>query len=190
MNILAINDIHLGSPIALCSYDELLIEITKSKLKPFLLGDIIDMRNCKKKDIPMWLNRGRYLQELCNQLGGAYISGNHELNLFNLVNSFSLGNTLLAHGDEQSWGLVKSHEFRSQQAGAGFLKRHLLTPLLDELRHLNEVRPNDKLIQFMSNMKEQMLVIGHSHPNDDVKFQILGKKGLILSRGFHIVDIV
>lgn len=177
-----INDIHIGGPLELFSFDELLFRIRSSPHPVILNGDIIDLKNVKKNEVAKY----QMMIELLRKEKCIYIGGNHEL-LTDLPTFHIDGSTYFSHSDLIS-NQVKYTAFRHREPGAGFLKRNIITPLVDKLRHLVTVRPNVHMISFIGRLKyvnSQILtcIFAHSHPPRTVEWQTSGVYCLILKRG-------
>jgi hypothetical protein len=160
-------------------------------IQTIFLGDIIDLKNAKKSEVGKAKDAIRDLSIICHQTNSVYIGGNHELNYGNLPINALINNTYYTHGHLLT-NLDKYSKWNIEikEAGAGFFKRHFITPTIDKLRHLLAVRPNEELLgnikriaNSYSEVKE--FYMGHSHPSKDVVFHHAGIKCTILSRGIH-----
>ena len=113
---LIITDWHLGAPYELSSmlpWDRI---SSFNENRVIFLGDIYDVKNCKKDDV----DRIKGLRDL---LLNNYIvvSGNNELVHNHLYKKFCTkqGIHLIIHGDYPLWGHKKAIKNRNKKAGAG-----------------------------------------------------------------------
>lgn len=182
-----ITDVHLFGVNPTHSVDDIISIAQQSPIPVFFIGDIVDMRNARKKDLA-------YAYQLLQLLAEKFhfVRGNHCLNLVNAPDFMIIDTLLLTHGDIPSFGKERSDKFRSQKPGAGWFKRNIISRPLDALRHLVAVRPNESMLRWVTDMKKQYpqvthMVCGHSHPDKPVFFEVSGVKCVILPRG--VTDI-
>jgi metallophosphoesterase superfamily enzyme len=183
-----INDIHIGGPLELFSFDELLFRIRSSPYQVILLGDVIDLKNCKKNEVA----KHQMMIELLRKEDCFYISGNHELNT-DLLKELFISATYFNHSDLIS-NKEKYTKFRNKEPGAGWFKRTFITPFVDKLRHLVSVRPNNAMVAFVERLKMansglKTCVFAHSHPTNTVEWQTAGVYCLILKRGVNDITV-
>ena len=192
MRIRLINDLHIFGPLQTHSLSQL-IEIIKTSPYPvYLLGDVIDLKNCRKQDV------GRAKDAILELLLFAhYIGGNHCLGYGKLVNYLLINNgtVFLTHGHlyvnaekYSKWTL------EHKEAGAGFFKRYIITPLIDKLRRFKEVKPNSELAENVRILKIQYpklthFIMGHTHAPETVTERIHGVTVILLKRGINDVDL-
>jgi hypothetical protein len=178
------------------SYSELreLIYVNYYKrITTVFIGDIVDLKNCKKSEVGKAKDAIRDLAIACHQTNSVYIGGNHELNYGSLLLSVIINNALYTHGHLMTnYDKYYKWDLDTKEAGAGFFKRHFITPTIDGLRRFKEVRPNDELLKNIDRIAKQNpevkeFYMGHSHPPEDVVFHHAGIKCTILSRGIHYV---
>lgn len=191
IKIRVINDTHLLGPLELFDFYELLYQIKSSPWPVILNGDIIDLKNCDKTQVPNAMTCILALKkERC-----IYIGGNHELNFGNLALEFLYGNTYLNHSHLLSnFKRYIEWDYRKMDPGASTFKRKIVTPAIDSLRHLMEPRPNSELIANIksikkSNPKIKNVILGHAHPTKTIEFDVEGVKCLILPRGVNDLTI-
>lgn len=189
-------DLHIGGPLEIMTYDDLKKNILKSPFYCVLTGDIFDLKNCPKRDVTKYTDLAKNICWLLSTIGsGAYVRGNHELNRL-LERDFVITEEkhYWAHFDRESWGLERSNEFRAKKPGAGWFKRTLISPAIEELRHMVAVRPSDQLKASISDLKKKHPGIthitgGHSHPINNVSWVQNGVNCQISARGMQIVDL-
>ncbi len=180
------NDLHILGPLELFSFEELLFKIKSSPYLVVLNGDIIDIKNCRKKDIELAKSYIKTLRELPNV---TYIGGNHEGWEVDKLNAI-IGNCYFDHSDLLE-DASKWLEFRGKPNGAGFLHRRIITPTIDLLRHFWATRPSQECLDKLQKIKEQNpqltdAILAHSHPDHIIEFRA-GMRCRILMRG--ITDI-
>jgi predicted MPP superfamily phosphohydrolase len=186
----AYNDLHIFGPLEIIPFQDFCAEIGDLSTTFILLGDIIDLKNVRKKEIGRAKDAIMYLKTRPNVI---YISGNHELLFGELPLCKQIGRAYFDHSDLIS-NPKRYLAFRNGEPGAGFLKRHFITPLIDSLRHLREVRPNEAMRDFVHNYKlihpeTTHMYFGHAHPEFDMEFELSGIKIKIFSRGRHEVEL-
>lgn len=191
MKFTVINDTHIFGPLQICTLHELTDIIRASPNTTILNGDIVDLKNCKKSQIL----EAKAAIEFLRRENCVYLSGNHELEygLENLSPRAILGTTYFEHSDLLS-NYNKYWDFRRKKPGAGWLKRHIVTPLIDVGRHLKEVRPNAELLASVAHIKLMyphvtMAFFGHAHPGHDISFEHAGIRCVIKPRGVHEVEV-
>lgn len=186
-----VNDVHLYSPIACMTLTDLSYAIQSSPYPVVLNGDIVDVANCKYKELPQ-------AYQTLILLGNSTphrVRGNHECNAVDWPDYIELFEVLhVTHGDRAMWPLQKSEAFRNQKRGAGWFKRNLVSPFINNLRHLLAVRPNDNLLRYVEitknmNPKIKYMVFGHSHPPETVHFEHAGVSCMILPPGVNDVTL-
>jgi len=177
--------------IHLCSSHETPVDFTA--LDPettVLLGDIVDLKGCKKKDVG-------YARELLIELWGKFplhVSGNHELTHFwmSVVLTKVAGGLLVEHGDELFWGLSKSVAFRSQNAGRGFFGR-LGAKALNKLRFLKKAKLSKDDLERVSrralSMRVKKVVVAHKHPKKLLYYKYNGVKIWVVPPGLTKIDL-
>lgn len=196
MSTCILNDIHAFGPLEIMTFDELrdlAYENYYKRIQTIFLGDVIDLKNAKKSEVDDAKDAIRNLSIICNQTNSVYIGGNHELNYGNLKLSIIIDNAVYVHGHLMTnYKKYSEWDLSTKEAGAGFFKRHFITPTIDKLRHLLAVRPNEELLSNIDKIAKQNpqikeFYMAHSHPPKDVVFYRAGIKCTILSRGIHYV---
>jgi len=89
------------------------------------LGDIHDLKGCKKKRV----NAVKYLIGRLRTASAHYVSGNHELGTDSEFFHHVHNGVLFTHGDIPAWGFAKAKKFRNKKPGRGFFSRNLLRPI-------------------------------------------------------------
>lgn len=186
-----INDTHIFGPLEMFSFDELLFRIRSSPYPVILNGDIIDLKNCKKNRVAEAMMAIEFLKkENC-----VYIGGNHELGFGDLPLSYIDGTVYFNHSHLMSNDEKYIHwNLKEMEPGAGWFKRHLITPAIDFGRHFIEARPNKRMIAFIENLKKDIPILtngiyAHAHPNKPISFEAHGMKNDILCRGVNDISL-
>lgn len=194
MKIQIANDLHVRGPLQLMTTGELIDTITRAGVQGIptvLLGDVIDLKNCKKSEVGLAKDDIEFLDYVVKRYNGIYVGGNHELNYDKLPMAYIINDTFFSHGHLlMNYDKYSKWNLEEKKAGAGWLKRHIITPAVDGLRRFKEVRPNKELLTRLQYTKYKRIFLAHSHPDQDVDFEINGCHATILSRGVHMVDIV
>jgi hypothetical protein len=184
------NDLHIYGPLQIMTESELFLAIVESPYPVILLGDIFDLKNCKKSEVGNVKDAILRFKAMPNV---TFVGGNHELQYGNLPVNHVDGNGFFSHShmlaNPDKWG---KWDYKEMECGAGFFKRHFISPLIDAARHLIEVRPNETLKANLDKLTKQNLDItrvflAHSHPEEYVYFKINQALCQILTRGVHDV---
>ncbi len=196
MKFTLVNDVHLFGPLAIMTYDEFVIKIVNSLYPVAYNGDNFDFANAEKKDLPKMKIHFNEMDDFFHKNKWAFNTGNHELGLYALESFLNFEKTIFStHGDIPMWGEAKAFKFRLQTPGAGWFKRNVISRLVDELRRLVTVRPNDNLKAYIEAKKKQYpqithMYFGHSHPDKNIEFVHAGVKCLIAKRGIQVYDFI
>lgn len=193
MKFLVGNDTHILSKHESISFQNLWLTIFDTSLIPVLNGDIVDMSNCKRKDIDMGLKCLYALKSLCEKKGGALIRGNHELNQIEAPDFALLGGVYFEHGDRGLfWTMEKSDAYRGKQPGSGFLKRSA-SKYYDVFRDLKPWKPDqmfwDRVDYIVRLHSPKAIVLGHVHPTENILLKRGNVEIHILKRGIHTIDL-
>ena len=196
MYIRIINDIHLYGVNPTMSIGTLVAAIAGSPYPVVLNGDVVDIANCKYKDLPSAAQTFMLLRDKVKSREASFVvRGNHECNVTQDPDALLVGDSILiTHGDIPMWGKDRSEKFRSQKRGAGFLKRQLVSRMIDGLRRYWTVRPNDRVIEYVAEQKKfypnlKYVIMGHSHPPKEIWFQVAGVSCCILPRGVNDLNL-
>lgn len=151
-----------------------------------LIGDIVDLANCKRTDVTAAL----YTQKL---LAGKYryLSGNHERSL-PIGEVLVINKTLFTHGDFES-NSSKWLAYRKKAKGAGFFKRGVVVNAIELVEKLND-RPTklaflDKAAARAVMYNCSTYVCGHFHPEEKQVITHKGIRIIILPRGLSEVEV-
>lgn len=194
MKLRIINDIHLYGVNPTHTIDDISFAIQSSPYPVYLLGDVVDIANCPYKKLfeaHMVLN---LLRDKVQKRGGQYIMGNHECDVTATEFIVLDGTIVLTHGDYPMWGNEKTVNYRAQKEGAGWVKRNLVSKVIDGLRRYWQVRPNDNVHEWIEQRQKELpllriVVMGHSHPPKIIEFQHNNVKGYILPRGINDIEV-
>lgn len=179
VHMCATNEWHEAPPAAYKSENE------------FLIGDIVDFANCKKKDL---ISAKLIFSALQGTYGDKYLVGNHCLKSPGTRYLVINDRTVLAHGDYESWGEEKAEKYRSKEPGAGFIKRAFWVNFLESFERVWDRKFKDEFIDRATAVMDEYgcehYVCGHLHPKKTVVINLPGlKKITILARGKNIVEL-
>jgi predicted phosphodiesterase len=179
------SDLHLGSPIEI-KRKKLLEEFPRNNV--LLLGDIVDLANCKKSETALYF---KMLQDLTDEHRGNYIYGNHERMV--PTDMYILGETFIAvHGDLQA-NPVKWKKYRSEPWGAGFFKRKFIIPFIHEAEEIIDRKPKADFLERAWEVaryhQKQIFICGHFHPDKTIDMMYKGIRIIIVPRGYTELDI-
>ena len=195
MKLKVVTDVHCGSSYELFNYNRLLWELSHVPKDHVLIymGDNIDLKNVRRREVPAWRERLAYCQSLVEHEGGEFLFGNHELEV-HTPRHVKIGSIYLSHGDWEMWGEEKSLAYRGKEAGAGWLKRTFFSPALEEARdiwgaHIN-ARFEDALLSISARHPEvKHYVCGHKHPRLTMSGVLSGISYKVLPRGVSFLEL-
>lgn len=150
-----------------------------------LLGDIVDLANCRVKDIPAAITLCRRLYGI---YGEKYIMGNHERNILGLDNNkFYIENGVyFTHGHYELWGYYRAFNNERGNVGSGFLKRSFVY-VADKLRNFVPFfltgDKEKRILEVLQAYGCHTYICGHAHVRKKVERQIGNKKIIIVPRG-------
>ena len=171
-----ISDVHLFGVAPFYTLEELVFLITSSPYPVVLNGDIVDIANCKTKELPEAYQTLILLVALVKKHNGYFIRGNHECDAVDEADELLICNYILAtHGDKAMWSIEKWRKFRAQSKGAGWIKRNLISKPISTLRHLRTVRPNNTFKAWITEAKKRYpeikyIFVGHTHAPEMIRF--------------------
>lgn len=183
-------DTHIGATNQLPGFSEK--DLDPSNENEWVLGDVFDLTNCKKKEVKLLQGRLDHFRKL---YGKRYITGNHEAqkdaDLFQWIDQ-SKGVAAM-HGDFIFWGLEKSFKYRNKDHGAGLLKRLLWVNAIEAIEKGYDRQVNsDDLNRFSGYCKSngiKVLIVGHMHPKKTLKIYHGDLVLIVLKRGTSALDI-
>lgn len=186
-------DLHLRGVRPICTFEEASSKIVGSLFPVLANGDVVDLANCWKKELP----QAHQELTLIRAKVKFSVRGNHECNQTNDPDELYLDEArtiLAAHGDIPCWGKARSDAFRSQSPGAGFFKRYFISLPIDELRHLITVRPSDSEKAWIEQKKKEnpglkTAIFGHNHPDHVILYFWAGVFAGIFPQGFTDIRI-
>lgn len=173
------NDIHLFG------VDEMLLDISYAD-NVILAGDIVDLVNCKKSEVPLAKEKFNYLMA---KFGPRYVTGNHEASLVNLF--FKKDNVLFTHGDLVFWDDNRVYEFRTKTPGASFFKRNFISKPINALRrHFRELDDTAiaKAKKMLIEHECDTIVMGHKHYVDVLDEKYDWGRIIVLPRGKNNIE--
>jgi predicted phosphodiesterase len=181
-------DLHIFGPHELYKHDDPLIFKCD-----YLLGDIVEMFNCKKKDVEKAKAFRNYLVKLYRK---KFVFGNHEidftLSAYEIIEVDGV-RILLCHGHIPIWGEEKSMEWTTKKYGAGFIKR-AGSFIFNKWRDIFggfKITEEDlyNLEQYAKKHNCQHIICGHKHPKENFDETRNGIRITILSRGIHTINV-
>lgn len=195
MRIRVFNDIHLFGVRPTHEFVDVVKAINDSPYPVLLNGDIVDIANCKYKDLPKAKQALDLLYDKAKKVGHV-VSGNHECNKVAAPNEDYIDGAnqiLAAHGDIPCWGKERSDLFRNQTPGAGIFKR-TASLIIDYLRHLKKDRPNSSEKSWIAekqfeNKGLRVCIFGHNHPREPIFFTVAGINCVVMPQGIHDIEI-
>ena len=160
------------------------------------LGDNIDIRGCKPKDL-------NYAKKVHNIIIDTFwmrkVWGNHELDFCpdyaRVVNYLKINkNTLLTHGDFLFWGHEKASKYRQLKPASGsFLKRAWVWLVFKQLAKIFDVGVSkqfrDNCIYTAMLFNVEHIICSHIHPRKRIDLQFGRLRVTILPRGKSEVEI-
>lgn len=163
-------------------------EITIEK-NDFHLGDMYDLKGCRKEDI----EKVKDAIETLRIMSKHYVSGNHELDL-DLNNVFHIYKGIMfTHGDYFHYGQDLFIKWRAQKSGRSKLVRFFLKIIYWIRNKFIDVEISNKILEeavkFAKFKKCTTVVMGHKHP---LKTKVRIKDGItviLLPRGKHSFKI-
>lgn len=179
MNFKIYNDIHLFAPHVLN------VEFDYSS-NVILNGDIVDLVNCKKKDVE---KAESFITHLVGIYGSRYVSGNHDPHDYMY---YKQNGVLFEHGDYIFWGSEKANKFRAKRPGAGWLRRNLGVPLANTVRPKYRELSDLEINRCMDSMHVHTchtIVLGHKHFDKIIDIKVKEFRIIVLPRGVHEIDI-
>jgi UDP-2,3-diacylglucosamine pyrophosphatase LpxH len=170
--------------------DELIYAVQSSPFSCYLLGDIVDIANCRYKDLDQALKDLKMIAGKTN-----YCRGNHECNAVDAPDEILIWDqVLLTHGDYASWGKERSDKFRNKKWGASWFKRNFISKPIDALRRFKEAGVNENNLQYLFEAKKRYpnlryVIHGHGHPGSIIHYEAHGVKVLMLPQGISDIGI-
>lgn len=183
-------DTHIGSKY--CDDTLIIGDIVNSAadLNTILLGDIIDLACCPKKNLN-FLRRDYAL--LKKEYGERYISGNHERD-WNDQLQFSVirDGVYFCHGDLLS-NFEKWRAYRKKPQGAGFLKS-IWVDFAEDFEWLKEKRNLPEAfitnaVQKAAGARCHTVVCGHFHPKEKIELVVNGIRIIVLPKGKSVIEV-
>lgn len=192
MKLIVYNDVHIASPHQTYTFDQFKALLTMdlaAKKEVYLLGDIIDAKNCRKDDVLHYLD---CMNWLILALDERYLFGNHEAQGSRGARFIKHDNVILAHGDFEAWGEERAIKFRNSKHGAGRLKRTLVSAI-DEARLFIEAKLSqehiDRACTLMRDNGCSTYICGHKHSKERIVHEAYGMKIIALPRGRNEIEL-
>lgn len=184
MKLSLIADTHLFAP------NEMKVDFNGENQNEYLLGDIVDLANCKKKEVDKAYLEYKKLKDI---YGRRFLCGNHErISVTNDLISPKDG-VILAHGDFESWGHEKAFEYRSKPHGAGAFKRKFVVGMVEAFEKSVGRDLDQKFIEAAVKLAKDYgchtYIAGHLHPKEMIDIIADGIRIIIVPRGKTEVEI-
>lgn len=194
-------DIHLYAPKALnkltvnriIDYDK---NITDENNKVLLLGDIIDVKNTRKKHIR---HAVADVLRLIEHFGGRYVLGNHELNIskglcYNQSFIFNNQNIKISHGHRFFWSIEKANDWETREpkgiSNCKYRKMQAVQWMDEKFYRGKKIKPTKKLLtKFDNSAIADVFIMGHKHPKETFDHVYNNKRLIILKRGLSAVTV-
>lgn len=138
--------------------------LTPSNPFEFPLGDIFDIKKCKRADVHRMIQLRAHYARLYGQ---RWLDGNHEVTEAKdrvICITMDIG---YCHGDFISWGKEKSEKYRAKKPGTSIAGR-MVTELIEAAEHGydRKLEREDLERAFMMCVESgvKILIMGHLHP--------------------------
>ena len=163
----------------------------------FYIGDIVDLKNCKKKDLKI---AERLLKEITQKAGENYVPGNHELTYGN-KKFIVYKDILLTHGDYFCWKEKRVEKWRGGKKKPGKISIiHLFFRFKNLFARPRGGKLSQKELSKIYNLANspsyncKTVIIGHKHPNKILEYDYKEKNGIsikvyVIPRGRNIIPI-
>lgn len=159
----------------------------------YLLGDIVDFKNCRKKDLDEAIS---YYDRLKFIFEDKMIDGNHEISKgdhYLTVETLEGKTVGFTHGHRIFWSTEKVIDWENRPVkGIGAFKEFKLT-VAHELRTLFKTSKSlsksnqNKCLEYMKNYNLDVLLLGHIHPKKLIDIEIEGKRVVVCERGRNTI---
>lgn len=184
-----LTDAHAYGPQAIMT-DQQVHEALGTQKDVIYIGDNVDMRNCKRDDLP----QARVLLSDCVRLSKQFVPGNHELNQIKMSDFYVVNGVLFTHGDYLFWTQDKANKFRASAPGAGFFRRDFIVEPLNLLREIINAKVSDYFLDqvnfYAARFFCNTVVCGHKHPKETMTGTTsAGIKYIVLKRGLNTVEV-
>lgn len=183
-------DTHEGAPHSKKLYSKLIGEVNVEDT--FLLGDIIDIANVKKRKLKTWRKRIELLSE---KFGDAYLKGNHEC--MDPVSYYRVfDNILCCHGHTIFWEKAKTKKWEKKKGGKGRLSRMFYAAYKVGIVGANRGKPGtqklsvaqkEKCYELCMKHDCKTIVFGHTHDQCDITYR--GIRIINVPRGMTVKEI-
>lgn len=193
-----LSDCHIGSTNACMSFDTFksLMDINKDPSKLiFDLGDNIDLKNIRHKELPTYRDRYESLRTIWRRHS---VSGNHD------GNQNTIGECIIVHVNNSSDSLIKTivfthfdnqsnsehwYKYRGKSKGAGFFRRGIIVNLIEWAEYLGKRSPNGDFIEncvlTCSQLTADEIHGGHLHPQQEMVIAAGSDKKIVIHpRGY------
>jgi UDP-2,3-diacylglucosamine pyrophosphatase LpxH len=181
MTLKIYTDVHLFSPM----YDNTKLNDVEES---YFIGDVIDFANCKKDE----LGKAQITYSALKHRAKGWVDGNHEATSVN-NEIIIVANTLMVHGDFESWGEKKAMKYRTKSHGAGFFKRQMWVKALRGFEKMYSPKPSKKMLKRMLEMakkhKVKTVICGHLHPHKTYDRVFGGVRMIVLKRGYNEIEV-
>ena len=155
-----------------------------------LLGDIYDLRNCKKSKVPQILS---LIEQMRNY--ALYLQDNHDAINGKVSDPQLIPNTKIAicGGSQIFWDEDRLHDYTNKEFGAGFLKRQIWVRALMLASKFVSDKISDnamsRAVDIAKKLGASIVVCGHKHPNKILTRIHNGVTLYVLPRGKTVIDL-
>lgn len=175
------NDLHIGTDFS--------IEFQSFEKDAILLGDVIDLRGCKKNDVDKFLSIYKNLS-----INHIYCVGNHEAILARIGDYYVSNNIVFAHGHLQFWGYDKSYKYMKKKHGRSTVGR-FFSKAINSVRmakpfSMSQEQKN-RCVDLCVSTGTDVIVLGHKHPSEKHDFIYENERKnvriIVLPRGRNVL---
>lgn len=153
-----------------------------------LLGDIFDLKNCKKSDVEI-------VKKRILATDRHYLKDNHDAIDGKVSDPELIPNTEIAicGGSQIFWDEDRLHDYTNKEHGAGFLKRQIwVRMLMIASRFVSDKisdKAMDRAVKIAKGLGAKVVVCGHKHPNKVLTRIQNGVTLYVLPRGKTTLDL-
>lgn len=160
-------DYHIGAPNGIAIKPILADIFVKDNSNTILLGDIVDLANCEKRNVD---RLKLFLDWLVTSFKSRYVFGNHERMGLRNRNYYAQSETnkiLFTHGDLEA-NYDRWKEYRLKPHGASWFKRNIVVPFIEKFESIHDRKLRDRFIRAaVKEAKDSgcnVYVAAHFHP--------------------------
>lgn len=148
------------------------------------LGDIFDLANCKKDEVPQCY---RIAKTFIDNHPRRFVLGNHERMGAPVTMQFVvIDDTVFTHGDLEA-NPDKWKDYRLKPHGASKFKRTFVVPFIEEAEKIIDRKPKEDFLKRAAKLAKDVgatrYVCGHFHPEKQIDVVFDGIQITILPKG-------